>query len=267
MTTKQTPTLRELQQWMAGLIFDAERLSSDQKTLAALITVPDGCDPTARLRVYANGYPARLEEALAETFPAVQHVVGAGAFAALVHRFADAVPLHSYSLSDAGEQLPDFLRSDPVTSNLPFLPDLARLEWHVARAFHATDDAPFDPSPVADWSLEDWERAVLRFQPWVALVESDFPVREIWECSETPVDQIDIDLRDRADHVLVRRDGFAVVCESLDAAEADALSQFLKGQTLGTVMAGLLTRGEAPTNVTIWFVRWASLRMIAGCSR
>jgi Putative DNA-binding domain len=251
---------------MAGLIFDSQRLSSESTTLAALVAVPDGCDAVGRLRVYANGYPARLEEALRETFPAVEHVIGAGAFAALVRRFADTVPLHSYSLSDAGEQLPDFLRSDPLTSSLPFLPDLARLEWHVARAFHATDDAAFDPSSVAHWSLEDWERAVLRFQPWVALVESDWPVREIWECSETPIEQIDIDLRDRTDHVLVRREGFAVICESLGTAEAHALRLLLNGESLGTAVAALADRGEEAASVSTWLARWVTLRMIAGCT-
>ena len=189
---------------------------------------------------------------------------GAGAFAALVHRFADAVPLYSYSLSDAGEQLPDFLRSDPLTSGLPFLPDLARLEWHVARAFHATDDAAFDPSSVAHWSLEDWEHAVLRFQPWVALVESEWPVREIWECSETPIEEIDVDLQDRRDRVLVRRAGFAVISESLDAAQAHALRLLLDGQSLGNAVAALTDREHDPASVSTWFARWASLQMIAG---
>jgi hypothetical protein len=266
MHTKQTPTLRELQQWMAGLIFDSERLSSESDTLAAFVTVPQGGDALTRLRVYANGYPARLEEALNETYPAVEHAVGAGAFAALVHRFAEAVPLHSYSLSDAGEQLPDFLRSDLLTSTLPFLPDLARLEWHVARAFHATDDARFDPSSVTHWSLEDWERAVLRFQPWVALLESEWPVREIWECRETPIEQIDLDLRGRPDRVLVRRAGFAVVCESLGDAEARTLRRLLDGQSLGSAVAALADRGDDPASVSTWFARWASLRMIAGCA-
>ena len=251
---------------MAGLIVAPERLSSESNTLAASVAVPYGCDAVTRLRVYANGYPARLEEALLETFPAVQHVVGAGAFAALVRRFANAVPLRSYSLSDAGEQLPDFLRSDPLTSSLPFLPDLARLEWHVARAFHATDGAAFDPSSVAHWSLEDWERAVLRFQPSVALVESEWPVREIWECSETPIEEIDVDLHDRRDQVLVRRAGFAVTCESLDPAEEHALRLLLDGQTLGNAVAAMTDRGDDPASVSTWFARWVSLQMIAGCT-
>jgi hypothetical protein len=251
---------------MAGLISGSERLSSESNTLAAFVAVPEGCEALTRLRVYANGYPARLEEALTETFPAVEHVVGVGAFASLVHRFAALVPLHSYNLNDAGEAMPEFLRTDPLTSTLPFLPSLARLEWQVARAFHATDEAAFDPTSVADWSLEDWERAVLRFQPWLAVVESEWPVREVWECRETAVDEIDIDLHDRPDRVLVRRNGFAVVCESVGHAEAHALRLLLDGQSLGSAVAMLAKRGDDPASVTTWFARWVSLRMIVGCA-
>jgi hypothetical protein len=251
---------------MAGLIVDPQRLTTDDDGLAALITVPECGDAITRLQVYANGYPARIEEALAETFPALEHVVGAGAFAALCHRFAGTVPLHSYSLSDAGEALPQFLRSDPLTSSLPFLTDLARLEWCVTRAFHATDEAPFDPSSLAHWSLDDWEHAVLRFQPWVALVESEWPVREIWEASDTPIEQIDIDLCGRADYVLVRREGFAVICESVGAAEAHALRLLLHGESLGSAVAALAQKGEEAASVSTWLARWVTLRMIAGCT-
>ena len=251
---------------MAGLIVDSERFNTDSDGLAALIAIPDRCHAVTRLRVYANGYPARLEEALKETFPAVEHVVGPRAFATLAHRFAGAVPLHSYSLNDAGGQLPDLLRSDPLTANLPFLPDLARLEWHVANAFHATDELTFDPAPLARWSLDDWERAVLRFQPWVAVVESDWPIREIWERRETPVEAIDVDLHDRPEQVLVRRAGFAVTCESLDAAEAYALRLLLDGRALGDAMARLTAKGEDPAAVSAWFARWSSLRMVISCS-
>ena len=267
MATTSPPTLRDLQQWMAALIVDPQRLTTDAGALTALIAVPDHCDALTRLRVYANGYPARLQEALEETFPATEHVVGAGAFAALTHRYAAAVPLHSYSLSDAGAQLPEFLRTDELTATLPFLPDLAQLEWHVARAFHATEEAAFDPASLARWSLEDWERAVLHFQPWVAVVQSNWPVREIWESSETPIEEIDIDLCGRPDRVLVRREGFAVICESVGAAEAHALRLLLDEAALGEAIAALADSGADAASVSSWLARWVSRRMIAGCTR
>jgi hypothetical protein len=238
----------------------------ETQNLSALIALPERGTAAERLRVYAGGYPVRVQEALAETFPAVAHVVGEHAFTALVRRYAEATPLHSYNLNDAGAELPRFLRNDSLTARLVFLPDLARLEWQVARAFHAHERPAFDPSVLANWSMDDWEHAVLRFQPWVAMVRSDWPIREIWESRDRAIEEIDIDLRDRPDRVLVRRAGYAVLCESLDEAEAEFLEALLEGQRLGSVVAGRATRGGGPESVFQRFARWMTARMIAGCT-
>jgi hypothetical protein len=232
--------------------------------LDGLIQVPGG-NVAERLAVYANGYPARIQEALEEQFPAVAHLVGGGAFARLVHRYIAAVPLQSYNLNDAGAELPRFLRTDDLATALPFLPDLAQLESRICGAFHAADAPVIEPASLAHWTPEQWERAVLRFQPWVAVLESDWPVREIWEHRETAIEAIDIDLQHRSDRVLVRRSGDAVVCESLDGAEAGVLGALLAGQTLGGTLASVTARGGDPATVSAWFARWTAQRMITGC--
>jgi hypothetical protein len=255
---------------MAALIVNGDRLDActpEPRDLSELIALPNRGTAGERLRVYAGSYPVRVQEALAETFPAMAHVVGDGAFANLVRRYVEATPLHSYNLNDAGAELPGFLRDDSLTARLPFLPDLARLEWQVARAFHAYEPAAFDPATHTNWSLDDWERAVVRFQPWVALVRSEWPIREIWESRDTPVEEIDIDLRDRPDRVLVRRAGYAVLCESVDDAEAGALAALLDGQTLSSVVTTLAARGNDRAPISEWFARWTALRMIADCFR
>lgn len=258
----RTPSLRELQQWMAALIVSGE-------PLAALLRNGGACEAliarnrgniAERLAVYVNGYPARLQEALAEQFPAIAHVVGAGAFGELVHRYLEAVPLRSYNLNDAGAALPQFLSDDGLTKRLPFLTDLAQLEWAVARAFHAWDEPLFDPTSVAHWTPEQWEHAVLRFQPWVAVVTSNWPIREIWECRDTPLEEIAIDLCNRPDRVRVRRLGLAIMCESLDEPEAIALGALLAGRTLGAALTAI--NGDDPETVAAWFARWAAAGMI-----
>lgn len=265
---KRTPTLHELQRWMAALIVGRKPLaarSARGAELRGLIDVPDGVNGAERLNVYANGYPARVHETLAETFAALAHIIGAGPFVDLVHRYIDATPLRSYNLNAAGADLPRFLAGDPLTARFPFLPDLAELEWHVARAFHAYDQPALDPTTVASRSTEQWEGTVLRFQPWVAVMSSDWPIREIWNCRETPIEEIDIDLRNRPDSVLVRRSGYAVACESLDRAEADALGALLAGQTLGGVLATCAARTRDPASVSTWFSRWMAFGLITGC--
>jgi hypothetical protein len=253
---------------MAALIFEPQRLdalAAHPAGLALWLEAPPRGSLVERLHAYSRGYPARVQEALEDCYPAIAHILGAQRFAALAQRLAEAVPLRSYNLNDAGAALPRFLLSDPAAAHLPFLPDLARLEWHVARAFHARGLAPFDPAPLASWNLAQWEGAVVRFQPWVAVLRSEWPIRALWECRETPIDEIDLDLRDRPDCVLIHRIEESVVCESLAAAEADALGALLAGETLGRVVGELARHGGDPTVVMSWFSQWSGRGMIAAC--
>jgi hypothetical protein len=266
MNTIGAPRLRELQRWMAARIAcpDSPEPASHDDVLA----LPASCNAAERLNVYVNGYPARLREAFTETFPAVAHVIGQAAFATLARDYVQAHPPLSYNLNDAGDLLPEFVKQHPLTKRFPFLPDLALLEWRAAKALHARDLPAFDPAAsCTSWTLEDWEEAVLSFQPSVALIESQWPVREIWEVREKPIEEIDIDLNDRPDHVLVWRHGLEVHCESLDRPEAAALRALLDGRTLGETVNRLATDGLGPDQVFVWSNRWVGLGIIAGCAK
>ncbi len=261
------PTLHELQRWMAAVIVGDRPFSTlaESDACADWIDVRNG-NAAERLSIYVNGYPVRIEEALEEQFPAVAHIVGATAFAALARRYAATTPLRSYNLNHAGTELPQFLADDPLSARLPFLPDLARLEVEVARAFHAVTEPALDVTPLAAWTADRWEQARLRFQPWVAVVASAWPIRELWECRETPIEEIDLAIDNCPDCVIVRRAGDAVMCDSLEPGEEVALTALLDGQTLGQVVATLALRGEDPARVGKWFTRWVELGAVVSCA-
>jgi hypothetical protein len=257
------PTLRQVQQWMAARILSPD--PPDLESAQQLVCTPPRGDVGVRLGVYVGGYPARVQESLRETFPAVAHLAGVRRFSELSGRYVAALALHSYNLNDVGMELAKFLRSDVLGTDLPFLADLAELEWRVACAFHAHERAPLDPTPLGAWSDEQWEHAVLGFQPSVALVCSAWPIRELWASRETAVADIDIDLRDRSDRVLVRRCAMDVHCESLADGEARALEALLSGQPLGEVTAMLASHGDDGSQVSGWFAGWMQHGLIIDC--
>lgn len=256
--------LRETQQWLARCVLDATRL--DAAADGDVLVSPPAGNLAARLHAYADGYPARIREALVESFPAVMHLVGQQQAAALTLRYIAAHPPHSFNLNHAGDALIAFLRDDQLATSFPFLPDLAALEWQVRCAFHAHELAPLDPAQLAGWDEDTWASARLRFQPAVAVVSSAWPVRDLHAARETPLDEIDIDLRDRPDHVLVRRHGLTVHCDSIDAAEARALGALLAGETLGDVMQQLADAEQHPDAIGAWFGKWMQLGLIVGVS-
>src|SRR5690242_12945260 len=84
---RPSPTLRETQQTMASLILHPEELEVETPEWAA---VPPRGDRRERLEVYIDGYLARVQEAIEESYPAVTHVIGHHATHALVSRYVSA---------------------------------------------------------------------------------------------------------------------------------------------------------------------------------
>jgi hypothetical protein len=259
----ESPSLVELQRRMAAHIAaHAEDHQRRDATLEGWLSLPANVDPAERLRVYGNGYPARLLEALEDAFPAVAVILGKYELAQLAQRYFAAADLSRATLNDAGAQLPAHCRTDPIAARLPFLADLAELEWRVLCAFHAREAAAVDARSFAAWDMDDWERAVLRFQPSLAVIESRWPIYDLWNCRDTPRDQIDLDLVDRPQTVLVHRDGLDVACRVIDAGEAAALDSFLAGATLAETVERLAARDAEPRAVMSDFAAWIGSGLI-----
>jgi hypothetical protein len=252
---------------MALLIAQPERLQSAAtgRSLRAHLSLPVGTEPAERARIYTGGYPARLQSAIAESHPAVAHVLGEGAFAKLVERYARALPPRSYNLNDAGARLAEYLPADPLSAHLPFLSDLARLEWAIAQAFHAAAPEPFDPAAVALWSVDDWDGARIDLHAGTAVVRSQWPIRTVWAAREMPVKEIDIDMVAGGEIVLIRRAGLEVVCESIGAGEATAIEALLDGARLGEVSQRMAST-DAGT-FAAHFARWLRTGLIVACRR
>jgi hypothetical protein len=255
-----SPSLSELQRGVTARI-----LGRDEPGVHRWIDVPAGVDTALRLAVYTGGYRARVMESLREAYPAAVNILGDGSFAALVERYAEQIPAELRNLNSVGAALPAFLSSDRLGRDLPFLPDLARLEWAVLECFHSEVADPFDASRCADWSDDDWAGARIGLQPGMALLRSAWPLRELRESRHLDRSAIDIDLANRPDRVLVYRAGFEVVAESVDEHEAAAIERLRAGQPLGEVTAALDAAGAEADAVSGFFGRWASLGLAVSC--
>ena len=105
---------------------------------------------------------------------------GASVTDAMAREYARAHRSESGDLNRYGERLADFLDDFPHTADLPYLPDVARMEWLAHRAHFAADAPAFDARALA--SLEDERLAQLRLQlaPACALLASAWPLARLW---------------------------------------------------------------------------------------
>lgn len=271
-------SLADVQRWMRRRIYpELNEGGSDRPSMAGATAGavdvklnPQGGEPgEARLEVYAGGYTARIAESLKEVYEAVRHVLGEGVFTRVAQDFAETRPSRHYDLGLAGRDFAVFLKNAKITEKLPFLPDLAFLEWRVAEAFHAYDSAPLAAAAMNEVAPEDWERLIFSFRESVSLFRSAWPVVDIWRARHTPVEKFDLEIMHRPQCALVHRSGFRVACEAIESEEFAVLQALKAGRTLGSVLdeaaSDLESRGQedAVLPLEVWFSRWSGLGLFA----
>ena len=100
------------------------------------LVVWNGSDPTVRLAIHRNNVIISLVDALGETFAVVRQLVGAEFFAAMARCYVADQPPRSPVLAEYGESFAVWLAGFEPVRTVPYLTDMARLEFARVRAFH-----------------------------------------------------------------------------------------------------------------------------------
>lgn len=225
-------SLRELQQAFADGL-----LATDGRAPACALAG----DGAARFAIYRRAMFANYHNALAATYPAVQRLLGASRFRAATGAYVRAHPSRGGDLNVYGDTFGDFLDEGAAELGLPYLPDVARLEWAIDEASRATD---FDRAPEALLAALSGVPASrlpsvrLRLAPSCRLLESIYPVLRIWRDDDAePAPDASARAANSADRLLVRRDGSgAVIVERLGPGEFAWLATLHAGRTLAAAI-------------------------------
>ncbi len=200
-------------------------LVGNQHDFAAVLldpqrAVPDGLrtwngsDPAARLAVYRNNVVSSLVDALAETFPVVQQLVGVEFFRAMAVLFVRQTPPRSRVLAHYGRDFPSFIAAFEPAQGLPYLADIARLELARVAAYHAADAEPVSAA-VVSLALASGDRMgelQLVLHPSVATLESRYAVVTLWAAHQVDdVGDIAPIAVDAPESALVLRSGLDVL--------------------------------------------------------
>lgn len=134
-----------------------------------------------RVAVYRNNIAHGLGQALSRRFPVIERLVGAEFFAAMAAPFIAAHPPRSPVLQEWGDAFPGFLAGFPPLAGLPYLPDVARIEWARGLAFHAADAPALPPGTLPP------DRP-LRLHPSLQLLWLAHPAVSIWRANQPDAD-------------------------------------------------------------------------------
>jgi hypothetical protein len=220
--------------------FRAALLAGDDAVIAGEIH-PDGLSVQARLAVYRHHVLTSLTAVLEAAFPVVCRLVDRRFFGWLADRFIRARPPSGPCLAEYGADFPDFVGAFPACAHLPWLADVARLEWAMTRAMHAPDAVRFDPAALGRLAPAALGRLVLRLDPSCTLLASRWPVDAIWGAGQGNADTAGaVDPDGGSVRLEVRRAGGDVVLRPLPQGRFAFRCALAAGRTLeGAVEAAL----------------------------
>jgi hypothetical protein len=177
-------SLRELQ---AG--FRDALLAGDERGVAPAVA-DDGLSAAARLAVYRHHVLASLTAALEATFPVVCRLVDRRFFDWLAAEYVRERPPVGPCLFEYGADLADFIGAFEASRGLPYLADVARLEWAMNAALHAPEAVPLEPDALGALAPSEVARLTLRLDSSVTLLSSRWPVDAIWRANQPGADGV-----------------------------------------------------------------------------
>jgi hypothetical protein len=133
-----------------------------------------------RFDVYRNNVYASLIDVLACRFPMVARLVGDEFFRTMARVYVEREPPRSPVLLRYGAGFAHFVTDFPPAAPVPYLADVARLEWAWHVAYHAPDATPLTLAELAD-AAHGAEHTPLALHPSLHVVRSPYPVVTIWQ--------------------------------------------------------------------------------------
>ncbi len=195
------PSLRELQFAFADAV-----LATEGPVAATLLREP----AAERIEVYRTTVRTNYRNALAASYQVVRQLVGGPFFDAAVDAYVNTHPSRGGDLNTYGASFGEFLATYVPATELPYLADVARLEWAQDEGSRAADYAPNPDLVLASLAItapEQLPALRLRLDPSLRLVASAFPILHIWRIHQSSASADEhVSLDEGGDSLLVRRD-------------------------------------------------------------
>lgn len=141
-----------------------------------------GFDPLRRFNIYRNNTFASLTTTLLSVFPVTASLLGEGYFRFAAAGYIKGNPPSEPRLVRYGGNFAEFLGRLEDLRSMPFVADVARLEWRIAEALDASVS---EPRTIAEFTTIGAAAVPdIRLQPSLRLLYSRWPALDIWSAHQ-----------------------------------------------------------------------------------
>ncbi|WP_296338550.1 DNA-binding domain-containing protein [Reyranella sp.] len=241
--------------------FAAHVAGGDRADLAAAV-VGDSISAEARLRIYRHHVAYSLGSALAATFATVHALVGEAFFRSMAQRFIGQTLPTQPVLTEYGAGFPAFVAGYEPAASLPYLEDVARLDWALNVAFHSPADRRLTAADLAGIAPERLPSLSIAVPAGTALIGSCYPLHRIWNASQPGASAEAVDLSAGRANLLVLRRADDAAFIVLDAGEAAFVASVVEGTSL-EIAAERATSAGPSFDLSTAFARLLALEAFA----
>ncbi len=152
----------------------------DKAPAAKHVIGDDTLTAEQRFGIYKGSVHGILSQALGLTFPVCKALVGDEFFNRMCDCFIDEYPPTTSFFAEYGSNLPTFLNSFEPVKDLPYLADVARLEWARQHVWHQQNDETGDFSQLAELTEEQQSQVKFCLTKTLRLIKSNYRIDDIW---------------------------------------------------------------------------------------
>ena len=191
----------------------------------------NGLTGARRLQVYRHNMRSALTAALESVYPVTRRLVGGEFFGLAAEAYIGKNPSHSGNIQDYGGAFPLFLGDYEAAASVPYLVDVAALEWRRLETALAPPHLPLDLEALAAVPKELQPELHFHHQPAARAMSSRFPVLSIWEFCQEEEPEGELRLEGPGECVLFARPGLDVTMRRLSLGGYRFLQTLCRGDT------------------------------------
>ena len=225
--------LNKFQEQFKDLMLDQPKALDNPPADFAAFCETGHIDLSARLKVYRNNIVGSLTDVILATFPIVEILVGKPFLEGMARSFVLENPPTHGCLGLYGSGFAEFIETFELARSLPYLPDIARFELALNKAYYAADDEVLSIEMLSNIPPENLSDTHLPLRASVELIQSVYPLSAIQAFCLSENHDTPLNLDQGGEKLMIHRPRLETTITRLDDDEFLMLQELSKKTPLG----------------------------------
>ena len=245
-------------------------INPDANKTTAWISAKGRAAPAVQLSIYSHAYRARLNEVLANDFPAVLMAVGDDTFNQICTGYMETHPSHYFSLREFGRDMPqyinDLIKNKSLDTEMTWLAELSLFEWSLGQTFDSADDRLFTEQDMAVIPPESWPELTFSLHSSVQRLKLEWNSPEMWIALTDDKPTEITAQQDKNSHWLIWRENFVTRFRSMQTDEQLAFDALAAGENFNDVcmvLADIMDEDSVPMHAAGLLKGWINQGLIS----